>query len=93
MPRPGKLWVTDTLQWRQEAGPAARKPDAGFSFLLFVATCLSNQFASPVGATAFFGSTAKQSAERMTRAVGQNGILRTDCQSVQPGAAQPMFSN
>jgi hypothetical protein len=24
--------------------------------------------------------------------VGQDGILRTDCQSVQPGAARPAFA-
>src|SRR5438552_1503039 len=50
-PRQRNLWVADTFEWRQDpqlAQPANPMPDsAAFSFLLFVASCLSNQFALP----------------------------------------------
>jgi len=47
-PRRRNLWVTDTLQWRPEARlalPADPRWDRRLQLLLFVASCLSNQFA------------------------------------------------
>src|SRR5690349_18403908 len=53
-PRWRNLWVTDTLQWRPEARlvrSANPARDSSSTFLLFVASCASKQFASPVNAT------------------------------------------
>ena len=43
MPRRRNLWVTDTLQWRRNPGSLSPRTCAGFSSLLFVASCLLNQ--------------------------------------------------
>jgi hypothetical protein len=49
MPRRRNLWVADMLQWWPEARlaqPANSLPDSDASASVFVASCLSNQFAS-----------------------------------------------
>ena len=49
-PRRRNLWVTDTLQWRRKPGSLSPRTCAGFSSLLFVASCLLNQLLPPVNA-------------------------------------------
>jgi hypothetical protein len=49
-PRRRNLWVTDTLQWRRKLGSLSPRTCAGFSSLLFVASCLLNQLLPPVNA-------------------------------------------
>src|SRR5262245_40009152 len=49
-PRRRNLWVTDTLQWRRKPGSLSPRTCAGFSCLLFVASCLLNQLLPPVNA-------------------------------------------
>jgi hypothetical protein len=49
-PRQRNLWVTDTFEWRREARLAqSANPmsDSEASAFVFVASCLSNQFALP----------------------------------------------
>src|SRR5437588_11267095 len=74
-PRRRNLWVTDTLQWRRKPGSLSPRTCAGFSSLLFVASCLLNQLLPPVNAPSDRADPGKYQQRRYA-AVGARRLRR-----------------